>query len=155
MARVTVEDCIEKVNNRFDLILLAAQRSRDLSNGAPMLVAKQNDKNPVVALREIADTDISLTELEENIVVRLQRMRDRVETEETDENDILARELLASQELNEALAREALGIEQPLSTSGDDLDGDEEGEVDIELAALNVELDDFPQFEDEDESSRS
>ena len=58
MARVTVEDCVEKVSNRFDLVLLAAHRARVLSSGAPLLVERDNDKNPVVALREIADDEL-------------------------------------------------------------------------------------------------
>ena len=55
MARVTVEDCVEKVANRFELVLVAAQRSRQISSGAPLLVERDNDKNPIVALREIAE----------------------------------------------------------------------------------------------------
>jgi DNA-directed RNA polymerase omega subunit len=58
MARVTVEDCIDKVDNRFDLVLLAAHRARMISSGSPLTVDRDNDKNPVVSLREIADTTI-------------------------------------------------------------------------------------------------
>ena len=63
MARVTVEDCVEKVPNRFELVMLAAQRSRDISAGAEITVDRDNDKNPVVALREIADETVDREKL--------------------------------------------------------------------------------------------
>ena len=65
MARVTVEDCIDKVENRFDLVLLASHRARLVSSGAPITIDRDNDKNPVVALREIAETTISPADLKE------------------------------------------------------------------------------------------
>lgn len=73
MARVTVEDCIDKVDSRFDLILLAAHRARTISSGSPLTVDRDNDKNPVVALREIADQTISPEDLREELVHTLQR----------------------------------------------------------------------------------
>jgi len=73
MARVTVEDCIDKVPNRFELVLLAAHRARAISSGAPITVDRDNDKNPVVALREIADTTISPGDLKEELVHSLQK----------------------------------------------------------------------------------
>jgi DNA-directed RNA polymerase subunit omega len=73
MARVTVEDCIDKVENRFDLVLLASHRARMISSGAPITVERDNDKNPVVALREIADTTISPQDLKEELVHSLQK----------------------------------------------------------------------------------
>jgi DNA-directed RNA polymerase subunit omega len=73
MARVTVEDCIDKVENRFDLVLLAAHRARTISSGAPITVDRDNDKNPVVALREIADTTISADDLREDLIHSLQK----------------------------------------------------------------------------------
>lgn len=73
MARVTVEDCIEVIRNRFELVLLAARRARELSAGASMTVDKDNDKNPVVALREIAEETISLDSLRESIIRSMQR----------------------------------------------------------------------------------
>ena len=73
MARVTVEDCIEKVDNRFELVLLAAHRSRMISNGDPLFVDRDNDKNPVVALREIADGEIDAGDLKERLVESLQK----------------------------------------------------------------------------------
>ena len=79
MARVTVEDCIIKIPNRFDLVMVAAQRARDISSGAALTIERDNDKNPVVALREIADTTIDLDALTNAVV---QGLRKHVETEE-------------------------------------------------------------------------
>jgi len=73
MARVTVEDCVEKVPNRFDLVLLAAHRARVLTSGATLLVDRDKDKNPVVALREIADGGLETEVLREDLVVSLQK----------------------------------------------------------------------------------
>jgi DNA-directed RNA polymerase subunit omega len=82
MARVTVEDCIEKVPNRFGLVLLAAQRARAISAGASLLVDRDNDKNPVVSLREIADDMVDPEELREGVISGLQRVDERSEAEE-------------------------------------------------------------------------
>lgn len=73
MARVTVEDCIEKVDNRFELVLLAAHRARAISAGSPLLVGRDNDKNPVVALREIADAKLAPADLKEELIHSLQK----------------------------------------------------------------------------------
>jgi DNA-directed RNA polymerase subunit omega len=73
MARVTVEDCIDKVENRFDLVLLASHRARMVSSGAPITVDRDNDKNPVVALREIADQTVSPGDLKEDLIHSLQK----------------------------------------------------------------------------------
>ena len=73
MARVTVEDCVERVPNRFELVLLAAQRARNLSRGEELTVDRDNDKNPVVALREIADETIELSKLEGDLIKSLSR----------------------------------------------------------------------------------
>ena len=73
MARVTVEDCIDKVENRFDLVLLASHRARMISSGAPITVERDNDKNPVVALREIAEKAVSPEDLKEELVHSLQK----------------------------------------------------------------------------------
>lgn len=86
MARVTVEDCVLKIPNRFKLVMMAAQRSRELSVGGELTVERDNDKNPVVALREIADETVSLDELETSIIEGLQRNIDIDElVEEEDE----------------------------------------------------------------------
>ncbi|EZP50974.1 DNA-directed RNA polymerase subunit omega [Sphingomonas sp. RIT328] len=75
MARVTVEDCVDKIPNRFDLVLFAAQRARQISGGAELLLDRDRDKNPVVALREIADEMVRPDSLEEAVVNSLQRVQ--------------------------------------------------------------------------------
>ena len=85
MARITVEDCILKIQNRFELVIAAAQRARDASTGSPMTLDRDNDKNPVVALREIADENIVPAELEESVIQGLQR---HVEQEEPEDEDL-------------------------------------------------------------------
>ena len=85
MARVTVEDCVEQVPNRFELVLLAAHRARVLSSGAPLLLDRDNDKNPVVALREIAESELEPAELDEDLVQSLQK---QVETEESEDAEV-------------------------------------------------------------------
>ena len=74
MARVTVEDCVDKVPNRFDLVLLAAQRAREISGGAELTIERDRDKNPVVALREIAEQTVRPENLKESVVSSLQRV---------------------------------------------------------------------------------
>src|SRR3954451_14001929 len=73
MARVTVEDCVQKVPNRFELVLLAAQRARNLSRGEELTIDRDNDKNPVVALREIADETVELGRIEQDLIKSLSR----------------------------------------------------------------------------------
>ena len=86
MARVTVEDCVDKVTNRFELVLLASHRARGMSAGAEILVERDNDKNPVVALREIADKKLVPADIREDLVGSLQKQVDVDEPEE----DIIA-----------------------------------------------------------------
>ena len=81
MARVTVEDCVDKISNRFDLVLLAAQRARHISGGAELTVDRDRDKNPVVALREIAEETVLPADLHEAVVSNLQRVQ--VDDEDT------------------------------------------------------------------------
>jgi len=88
MARVTVEDCVEKVPNRFSLVLLAAHRARAISTGSALTIDRDNDKNPVVALREIAEDAVESEGLRESLIVSLQRVDERTEAEE--EADTLA-----------------------------------------------------------------
>ncbi|MDD2876188.1 MAG: DNA-directed RNA polymerase subunit omega [Acidiphilium sp.] len=76
MARVTVEDCIEQIPNRFELVLLAAQRARNLARGASITIDRDNDKNPVVALREIADVSVDFGGLEQDLIKSLSRVPD-------------------------------------------------------------------------------
>ena len=82
MARVTVEDCILKVPNRFDLVMVAAQRSRDISAGSPLTVERDNDKDPVIALREIAEETVDVEELHDALIRRMQK---HVEIDEPEE----------------------------------------------------------------------
>ena len=88
MARVTVEDCVEKVPNRFSLVLLAAHRARAISTGSALMIDRDNDKNPVVALREIAEDAVESDSLREALIGTLQRVDERTEAEE--EADTLA-----------------------------------------------------------------
>jgi len=88
MARVTVEDCVERVPNRFDLVMLAAQRARDISAGAPPTLPEDNDKNPVISLREIAEETVDLDGLEQALVQGLQKHVDFDEPEE-DADEVL------------------------------------------------------------------
>ena len=85
MARVTVEDCITKISNRFELVMLAAQRARSIAAGVSFTVEKDNDKNPVIALREIAEETIDLKDLEDGLVKSLQK---HVETEDPEEDEV-------------------------------------------------------------------
>ena len=87
MARVTVEDCIDKVDNRFELVLLAGHRARQISQGAHITVPRDNDKNPVVALREIADETLSPGDLKEDLIHSLQKHVE-VDEPETDGQEI-------------------------------------------------------------------
>jgi DNA-directed RNA polymerase subunit omega len=73
MARVTVEDCVEKVPNRFELVLLAAHRARSLASGSPLTIDRDNDKNPVVALRELADGTIAPDDMQEDLIHSIQK----------------------------------------------------------------------------------
>src|SRR5690242_20281149 len=85
MARVTVEDCVVKVPNRFELVLVAAQRAREITSGAPLSVDRDNDKNPVVALREIADDTIELDHLQDSLIRGMQKHIEMDEPEEAPE----------------------------------------------------------------------
>jgi DNA-directed RNA polymerase subunit omega len=82
MARVTVEDCVDKIPNRFDLVMLAAQRAREISAGAQLAVERDNDKNPVVALREIADQVVDFETLRQSLISGLQKQSETEEPEE-------------------------------------------------------------------------
>ncbi|MBM3599365.1 MAG: DNA-directed RNA polymerase subunit omega [Alphaproteobacteria bacterium] len=107
MARVTVEDCVLKVPNRFELVMLAAKRSRDISGGGQLTVERDNDKNPVCALREIADSTVELDNLRNALVKGLQK---QVEVD-VPEDDVM--ELLASEQ-------EVAGVVQSAADDEDD-----------------------------------
>jgi DNA-directed RNA polymerase subunit omega len=97
MARVTVEDCIDKVDNRFELVLLASHRARLISQGAPITIDRDNDKNPVVALREIADERLAPEDLKEDLIHSLQK---HVEIDEPEPD---ASTLISSEEKSETV----------------------------------------------------
>ncbi len=129
MARVTVEDCVEKIPNRFQLVLLAAQRARNLSRGEEITLDRDNDKNPVVALREIADETIPLEKLEQDLIKSLSRAPEPEPADEevldlipTDQNIFGLQDISADEEA------------QQLPVEGEDFSPD-----DIE-AAIEAEL---------------
>jgi len=146
MARVTVEDCVLKVPNRFDLVLMAAQRARDISSGAALTVDRDDDKNPVVALREIADETIALEELKESLVKGHQKL---AEIDEADEEII---ELMAGEEewLKAGVAPQtAVGSDQEstfgIETADDEAEEaeeseEEEGRGDLEIGSADDDL---------------
>jgi DNA-directed RNA polymerase subunit omega len=124
MARVTVEDCVQRIPNRFELVMIAAQRGRNIGAGAPLTVDRDNDKNAVVALREIADGTVDLKELENNLIQSLQKV---VEVEELpeEEMDLLAiqRELSPEQSeprMDEEIAEDMLHVEEEDSEEFDE-----------------------------------
>ena len=90
MARITVEDCLEKVDNQYDLVLLAKERTTQLNSGSPILVEEDNDKKTIISLREIAETKVNVEDLAKSAIIRLRKEPDEnLELEETveDEND--------------------------------------------------------------------
>jgi DNA-directed RNA polymerase subunit omega len=91
MARVTVEDCVEKIPNRYELLLVAAQRAKDIASGSPINLDRDNDKNSVVALREIAESKVNIEDLQRSLVMGLQKY---VEVEEPEEEEL---EILAAE----------------------------------------------------------
>ena len=98
MARVTVEDCVDKVPNRFELVMLAAHRAREIAAGSTVTVDRDNDKNPVVSLREIADETQSADELRERLI---ESNQNQIEVDEPEEDsmseEMLLRQLMAAQ----------------------------------------------------------
>ena len=118
MARVTVEDCVERVPNRFDLVLLAAQRSREIGKGSELTIERDNDKNPVVALREIADETVSLDGLGDGLVKGLQRQHEVDEPED----DVIDLDSTAEEDAITAAAQRA-----HLTAAATDAAGDAEG----------------------------
>ena len=111
MARVTVEDCVDKVPNRFELVLLASQRARQVSGGAELTIDRDRDKNPVVALREIAEETIGPRELEEALINSLQRVQ-------VDEDDV-ADEVGSLSQSAEALRLTAAAPQRNNNAGGD------------------------------------
>ena len=135
MARVTVEDCIEKIPNRFELVMAASQRVRDINAGAPITVDRDRDKNPVVALREIAESHVSLDDMKEGLIKRNQRLF--MNAEETEEQI----DVIDGEEAWASMAREALESEseaggfETSDEDGDDFDAadsDESSSIDLD-----------------------
>lgn len=139
MARVTVEDCVDKVKNRFDLVMVAAQRARQLAAGAPITIDRDRDKNPVVALREIAAETVSVADLEEALITEMQKHLPGDEPEEElmelleEEQNLAGREQVESEiaemavDGEEVITEEAEGIESEVSE--EDLDAEFEAEI--------------------------
>lgn len=151
MARVTVEDCVDKIPNRYELLLVASQRARNIGAGAPLTVEKDNDKNPVIALREIAEETVSIGELQKSLVMSLQKYVE-VEEPEEEELEILAAEKeladldaqfasMLAQAASENIEADEFDDTHEISGSDDDYDDIEE-----------VSLDDFAdeEFGDDD-----
>lgn len=126
MARVTVEDCVEKIPNRFELVLIAAQRARAVSAGAALTVARDNDKNPVVALREIADETVSFAELEDSLIKGMQK---HVEIDEPEEDNV---DMLALQQEMSGMVQpqpSSADLSDPLDMDDDVAEMDESGDI--------------------------
>ncbi|WP_454287579.1 DNA-directed RNA polymerase subunit omega [Rhizobium arsenicireducens] len=111
MARVTVEDCIDKVDNRFELVLLASHRARQISQGAPITVDRDKDKNPVVALREIADETLSPGDLKEDLIHSLQKHVE-VDEPEQDTGSLIAAGAVAAKSEDDDEQPEAVSFDQ-------------------------------------------
>src|SRR5215469_5567680 len=132
MARVTVEDCVLKVPNRFELVLLAAQRAREITSGASLTLDRDDDKNPVVALREIADETVGLVQLKDAVVRGMQKHVEIDEPEETHELEVdpatfgVAAPLVALDDEAETEEAEFAADEEAIE---DDLDADPEASI--------------------------
>jgi DNA-directed RNA polymerase subunit omega len=151
MARVTVEDCITHVPNRFDLVMVSAQRAREISSGANLQVERDRDKNPVVALREIADQKLDLPGLEESLIKGYQR---RVESDSSEEE---LKELMAEeQKWASAAAAMAEGMARADEEASEDEDLEEGLEAEDEEAGIPADeaLSEVPAFEDAPEAEK-
>lgn len=125
MARVTVEDCVLKVPNRFELVLFAAQRAREISAGAPLTLDRDDDKNPVIALREIADETIELDHLRTSVVRGMQKHVEIDEPEETQELE-LDTGLFGVVAPAGILSHEEIGSEADAEDADETIEGEEE-----------------------------
>lgn len=131
MARVTVEDCILKVPNRFELVMLSSQRAREIGAGGAMMVDRDNDKNPVVALREIADTDIDLQALGDQLVKNHQKVME-IEEENEEILDVMEGE-------TEWAAAAAEAVEEDLAGAGMQEEDFSEAEDDVSKGSAAAE----------------
>lgn len=138
MARVTVEDCVEKIPNRFELVAIAAQRARHISAGAALTIERDNDKNPVVSLREIADQTVDLAELGEDLIKSLQRHVEQDEPEDDMVDDMAIRQELVGQ--GNAGDDEIEALTKTMSIDDGASDSDNAGEIMFE--DVDEEVDD-------------
>ncbi len=129
MARVTVEDCIEKIPNRFELVMLSAQRARKISSGGALTIDRDNDKNPVVALREIAEGTVEIADLKEELIRNNQRVV------EMDDGEDIIDKMDGEDEWN-ALAAQSMALEPARDAEEDDFDDEEEGAEEASLEDL-------------------
>lgn len=141
MARITVEDCVLKVPNRFELVLLAAQRAREISSGAPLSVDRDNDKNPVVSLREIADGTIKVEDMSQHLIQNLQKHVEKDEPEEDNPELLSAGEELIGLESRRSLVDEEIA-DDVLTVGGQGAIGeDDEAEGDVASEEPSTESD--------------
>jgi DNA-directed RNA polymerase subunit omega len=131
MARVTVEDCVDKITNRFELVIVAAQRARKIGTGAPLTIDRDNDKNPVVSLREIAEETIDTELLKEELVRSHQRV---ILSDEEDKNLI---EITDNSDEEAALNEPAAGIYADENVD-ETMDGAEEAMETVDISALEA-----------------
>lgn len=144
MARVTVEDCIDKIPNRYELVMVAAQRARDISAGSALTVNRDNDKNSVVSLREIAENKVSIEDLQKSLVIGQQKF---VEVEEPEEEEV---EILAAE-------KELSGLDAQFSSdmiSDEDLvgnmqiHGSDDDDLDLDSETADLDFDDDTDLDD-------
>ena len=119
MARVTVEDCVKIIESRFELILIAAERARILSKGAEPLLDRDRDKNPVVALREIAEKKLDLEQTKETLVKGLQKYHKEVLTEPDEDEEVTKEQIVETQQLSEDIIED---VEENASEAGLSID---------------------------------
>ncbi|MBP5352868.1 MAG: DNA-directed RNA polymerase subunit omega [Alphaproteobacteria bacterium] len=145
MARVTVEDCIDKIPNRYDLVLVAAQRAKDISAGSPICVDRDNDKNSVVALREISENRVSIEDLQKSLVMGLQKY---VEVEEPEEEEV---EILSAEkelaDIDEQFSSDMI-TDEDLNNSMQIHGDDDDDALDLDADAADFDLDDDTDFGD-------
>jgi DNA-directed RNA polymerase subunit omega len=143
MARVTVEDCVVKVPNRFELVLLAAQRAREISSGAPLSIDRDDDKNPVVALREIAEDTVGLEHLKTSVVRGMQKHVELDEPEESQELELDTTIFGIDTSVGAAMDGEldAVGEAEDMEEDADEEDNEGEEALAEESAADVTDLD--------------
>ena len=146
MARVTVEDCIDKIPNRYDLVLIAAQRAKDIETGSKIQVDRDNDKNSVVALREISENKVSIEDLQKSLVMNLQKYVE-VEEPEDEEVEILSAERELA-DLDETFSSDMLSDED-LNNNLQIHSADDEDTLELESDADEIDFDDGVDFGDD------